>query len=349
MCLDSLVSHYKKNVGNIKTEEEFFKKYNPWNEKVLDESIKSFKDAITQNSKSFSWLDIDSNFKEVKANKYVRYGIPNHIRGDIENSRLFLCLINPNIAKIKNRKRGIKDFYLTAKEVNSSDESLKFLEKNIDLEKHIIDTSDDSSILFQELEKKEKDNFYYFKHYFSNICKAYLEKNNKEIKDLKLKDFIERIINSKENKQIIDLKIMSKFIANLEAYPFRSQKPDCDFVESQSNLSMFSARIIIWRIVKYLIESSIKEDEKINKPIFIFRRFNRGWEPSIKNVLKYDLNFTDSELDEILNKLHEEFFLTIQKKDYNNATSSIGRKSLYRNDKGLCTKQFDEIFQNLFN
>ena len=98
-----------------------------------------------------------------------------------------------------------------------------------------------------------------------------------------------------------ELKKMSKKIANLEAFPFRSQNPnftkkECKketsftnlLIESDSKVNLLSARIIIWRIVKYL------ESPK-TKPIFIFRRFNTFWYNSLLKVLLQDLNITSEE------------------------------------------------------
>ncbi|WP_276767547.1 hypothetical protein [Gemella morbillorum] len=345
MCLDDLVLRYKKYIGVISSSEEVLEKYSPWNDRNINALTKLFKEALEENSKSFSWLDIDSNFEKLKGDKYVRYGVPNHIRGDIQNSKLFLCLINPNIAMVKERKRGIKDFYSAAKKSSKSDESLNILGEHdeliincSDIKKHIISTASSASILLQELkiieETKSQAEAYYLTHYFSNICMAYLKI------DKKVRTFTEELDN------LTDLKKMSELIVNLEAYPFRSQRPNFGFVSSKTDVSMLSSRIIIWRIVKYLIG---KESNSNSKPIFLFRRFNDAWLPSIRNVLKYDLKFTKEKSDELILELHKEFFLTIQKQDYRNASSSIGRESLYRNDEKLDKDEFNNLFQKLLS
>ena len=345
MCLDDLVFSYKKYIGVISLSEEVLEKYSPWNDKNINMITELFQNALKQNSNTFSWLKIDSQLEKLKASKYVHYGIPNHIRGDIQNSKLFLCLINPNIATVKDRKRGIRDFYSKAKKSDETDESLNILGEHREIiinesyiKEHIINTSFDASILLQELKIIEKTklqaNAYYLTHYFSNICMAYLGI------DKKVRTFAEEL------EDLDELKTMSKLIANLEAYPFRGQRPNFEFVSSKTDVSMLSSRIIIWRIVKYLIE---KESNSNSKPIFLFRRFNDAWLPSIRNVLKYDLKFTKEKSDELILELHKEFFLTIQKQDYRNASSSVGRESLYRNDEKVDKDEFNNLFQSLLS
>ena len=341
MNLTNLVTRYKEKVGEIETAQNFLDKYSPWTNNT--EIINSFWEAIDQNSTSFSWTHIDSNLKTLKLTNYEHYGIPNHIRGDIQNSKLYLCLTNPNIATVDEHKKGISDFYKLASNINNGDVSLKIIDSfgnhlkdDSFLNNHIINISSEGSILFQELEiiengKKQEDT-YYLNNYFSNICMAYLGITDKP------KSFANRL----NPKDIQSLKEMSKSIANLESYPFRSQNPNYQLASQKSEVSMLSARIIIWRIVKNEI------DTVDSNPIFIFRRFNYAWLTSIKNVLKYDLQFTEDEINDLIVELHNKYFLTFQKQEYKNSTNSLGRESLYRNNKKITSNEFNHLFYNLF-
>lgn len=351
--------------------------FSPWEGEEFNRLLESFQNGIKKNSTKFSWLDIDKNLSKLGRSKYIRYGIPNHIQGDIEKARLFLCLINPNIEKIveKNEGIGIQNFYNNSKALSSSDVSLNILDTSGSLKinenfikNHIINTSAESSILLSELkmierklpefnnkielnsevdskkqkEKFQKENAYYLTHYFANICMAHLG-IEKRVRTLAF-----------ELDDLKELKKMAKYIANLEAYPFRSKEPNFKFTEVQSKVSMFSARIIIWRICKSINEST----EKNMRPIFLFRRFNDGWKKSIRNVLIMDLDFSKEEADDIIDVLLQTYFLTIQKIDYKNTSSSIGKDSLYIRkvdkqsrkivNKNINKEEFNEIFSDLF-
>lgn len=385
MSLEKLSKKYNEKFGNIKTVDDLIQKFSPWEGEEFKNILDSFKDGIKSNSTTFSWVDVDKKLTKIEKNKYVRFGIPNHIHGDIENARLFLCLINPNIGVVKGKKRneGIRNFYQKAKLVSGSDESLDILGtddnlkiKDTDIKNHIINTSAESSILLKELDMLEKrlrqikenegsadkklsekelierkkviqGEAYYLTHYFANICMAHLGI------DQKVKTF------AVELDDLTELKNMSKYIANLEAYPFRSKNPNFKFTEAESKVSMFSARIIIWRICKAIIESKEQDDKENLRPIFLFRRFNDGWKPSIMNVLTVDLGFSSDEAEDIVEELLQTYFLTIQKIDYKNTTSSIGRESLYirkvneesKNieNKNIKTTEFNKRFSKLFS
>lgn len=355
MNLDNLVTRYKEKIGKIDTAEQLLEKYNPWHD--MDNLIDSFKKALSSNSKSFSWTSIDETYKNISVTKYEKYGIPNHVKGDIENARLYLCLTNPNIAEIVNDEVGIFDFYKSYENIISSDESLKILDNdkipniNSFLKNHIMDTSEESSILYQELKRikngaKQKDT-YYLLHYFANICIAYLElnKNVKKKDEVKVTTFADKLNNKKLNLLIN----MSKHISNLESYPFRSSNPNYNLAQVKSDVNMFSARIIIWRVVKTEIERKNSTEKNLSKPVFIFRRFNDAWKNSIEYVLQEDLKFTKKETQKLISELHNNYFLTVFPQEYKQTFRSIGRKSLYRNDSPISEDNFYELFYNLFS
>jgi hypothetical protein len=146
------------------------------------------------------------------------------------------------------------------------------------------------------------------------------------------------------------LEKMSKKIANLEAFPFRSQNPNYTYksnkratnftnllIESDSKVNLLSARVIIWRIVKHLESSQ-------HKPAFILRRFNTFWLPTISKVLEQDLNFTKEEINQIINTLDEEYFFTVRKKDYNGQSGYFGR-NFCKNNERISNSSFKHLVQ----
>ena len=95
---------------------KFLKEFSPWHQKRGKKLIDDFVEIVNQNStEDFSWLDIlekDEQWKksweesneEVKIkeevtdkNKHVnmRYQIPTHFHGDIDNAVIFHCMENP--------------------------------------------------------------------------------------------------------------------------------------------------------------------------------------------------------------------------------------------------------------
>ena len=380
-ALEELVNKYKEKIENLDKIDKFPEKYNPWREKNpeeentqrkgkdIDELLDDFFEALKNDDKEFSWLKIDDKlYNELKDKNgkaaSIDYGIPSHVRGDIENGTLFLCLVNPNIQYNGRKNKGITSFYEEARKLESDDQSLEILDKNGDIlktkkeiENYIMNKEAESSILHKELDslhkkiKKDKKTpkkyyGYYLSRYFAQIIISYMD-NEKTIQPL-----MKNLSDAEWNK----LEKMSKKIVNLEAFPFRSSAPkftadkekakkrfaNC-LVNLDSDVSMLSTRIIIWRIVKYLkdIEKNSNKGNNITIPKFVFRRFNTAWLPSLINVLHDDLSYTNNYL-ELIKELHEYFFLTIDKKSSNRMTGYIGKR-LFKNDTMLSDDEFDEF------
>lgn len=375
---------------NYKSLQALLEAYNPWTDGNISKLSEDFFAALKNEDNEFSWLKIDSYdkkkdkekkdlYEELKDKKgkavSIDYGIPSHVRGDIENGTVFLCLVNPNI--------DVKVAMCEA--VGKQDKE--------DIKKYIFDISSKGGILYKEIvelkgmkkligleesdedKNKEKNKKgYYTANYLNVILSAiddYKNKDESKSKDLKeaVKSFRIFISNLEENddlnKQIKEEKEVNKEsltyfverlknIVNLEAFPFRSSTPNFAIdednakdrfanclVNSTSNVSMLSARIIIWKILEYL-NSNGKKD----KPVFIFRRFNRAWRPSIENVLIEDFSEDgkDIDIDNIIKELHEEFFYTIGPKDQDNMLKMS--KNIYKNDEKISTNEGKE---NEFN
>ena len=395
-ALEKLVESYKEKKDKVETIDEFPGEYNPWKGKDFDDLLDDFFETLKNDDKEFSWLKIDDKlYNELKDKKgkavSIDYGIPSHVRGDIENGTLFLCLVNPNI--------DVKVAMCEACQMKNKE----------NIKKYIFDPSSEGGILYKEIlelkgmkkliglkESDEDKNHekneigYYTANYFNVILLAindYKNKDEKEYEDLKkavqsFERFTRTLKNDDENKPKNDKNIkkedlknfveMSKKIVNLEAFPFRSSTPNfaindedvdaCEkrfancLVKSNSNVSKLSARIIIWRILEYL---NSDEKDKV-KPVFIFRRFNRAWRPSIENVLikdfveKYKDVFIEKNkddldeekkainiaIDNIIEELHEEFFYTIGPKDQDNMLK-MG-KNIYKNDDNIYEEDQDK-------
>lgn len=382
--LEELAERYKKKIGNVDTIDKFLEKYNPWREKNpeeentqrkgkdIDELLDDFFEALKNDNKEFSWLKIDEDlYNELKDKNgraaSIDYGVPSHVRGDIENGTLFLCLVNPNIQYNGSKKKNITKFYEEAKKLESDDQSLKILDKNGDIlktkkeiENYIINKEAKSSILYNELDslykkiKKDKKTpkkyyGYYLSRYFAQIIISYMHEKTTKHEKTTIQPLMKNLSDVEWNK----LEEMSKKIVNLEAFPFRSSTPkftadkekakkrfaNC-LVNLDSDVSMLSARIIIWRIVKYL--KDINEDTNITRPKFVFRRFNTAWLPSLKKVLCCDLEFKQGDSEKLINTLDQYFFLTIDKKSSNMMRGYIGKR-LFKNDTMLSDDEFDEF------
>ena len=385
--LKDLANKYKKIRKKYDSLNAFIEANNPWKGKDFDDLLDDFFAALKNDDKEFSWLKIDNDlYEELKDKKgkavSIDYGIPSHVRGDIEKGTVFLCLVNPNI--------DVKVAMCEACQMKNEE----------DIKKYIFNPGSEGGILYKEIlelkgmkkliglkESDEDKNHekneigYYTANYLNVILSAiddYKNKDESKSKDLKeaVKSFRIFISNLEENddlnKQIKEEKEVNKEsltyfverlknIVNLEAFPFRSSTPNFAIdednakdrfanclVNSNSNVSMLSARIIIWKILEYI------NNPKDNvKPVFIFRRFNRAWRPSIENVLRKDFfeeNKDDSvkedkddsvkedkdiniAIDNIIKKLHEEFFYTIGPKDQDNMLKMS--KNIYKNDVNM--------------
>lgn len=383
-ALEELVNKYKEKIENVDKIDKFPEKYNPWREKNpeeentqrkgkdIDELLDDFFEALKNDDKEFSWLKIDNDLYEELKDKTkkaasIDYGIPSHVRGDIENGTLFLCLVNPNIEYKGSQKKGITSFYEEARKLDSDDQSLKVIDENgkisitdQKISNYIVNTDPESSILYTELDslhdkiKKDKKTpkkyyGYYLSRYFAQIIISYMHEKTTKHEKTTIQPLMKNLSDVEWNK----LEEMSKKIVNLEAFPFRSSTPkftadkekakkrfaNC-LVNLDSDVSMLSARIIIWRVVKYL--NDYKKGIANKRPVFVFRRFDTAWLPSLKKVLCCDLEFKQGDSEKLINTLDQYFFLTIDKKSSNMMRGYIGKR-LFKNDTMLSDDEFDEF------
>lgn len=93
--------------------------------------------------------------------------------------------------------------------------------------------------------------------------------------------YFAHVINDSKQK-LVDF---ATKIYNLEIYPFACGEPKLDEnaigdkLPLNSDLSRLSIFIVMRRIYKYLIEN------KLEKPIFVFRKYDRVWENYLKRYL----------------------------------------------------------------
>ena len=333
----------------IKDKNIFLGIFSPWHQDKGEELIQGFVNNVKgdNSTNDFSWLDIldddkrwkefpdDKLKKEIKENKKkytnMRYQIPTHFHGDIDNAVIFHCMENPRgylgdykDSYIDKEFQGetLNEFYLYSASIrNEKSKTLKeiireryqleksSIEKN--LEKEIINIiySHEESALGREIEhiyKQDKNNkyynfdfeskesktkllkdYYYFKEYYSQLIQT---DQNLDFKKLK---------NEKEAvKEIADK------ICNVEIYPFSCAQPNLGGngiggkILEKSDLSRLGAYIVLRRIYRYL-------NDKPEKPVIVFRKYDRGWEKLFKEIFK---EAKISEYIKVLELLEKSFF-----------------------------------------
>ena len=182
----------------------FLKKFSPWHQDKGEKLIQDFADYVNDDNSTndFSWLDIldedsDSQWKKLNDDKIkkevkdkskhvnMRYQIPTHFHGDIDNAVLFYCMENPRgyiedsdmdtwAEKQMHGKQTIDDYYkYTAKlrdETWKNETSQKIIKERYNLndftndpiEKIIYSNSKDETPLRRELVNmfKEEPKFF---------------------------------------------------------------------------------------------------------------------------------------------------------------------------------------------
>lgn len=323
--------------------DKFLKEFSPWHQWKGKELIQKFVDSVNNNSNGdFSWLDIldtdkqwkkpgnEDSEKEVKdKHKHVnmRYQIPTHFHGDIDNAVIFHCMENPRgyLGEYEDsyidKELGGPDLeeyfgktYKLLNEDNSSNKSIKeIIKERYQLGEGELDSKNikknitniiysDKSNLSRELDnlfsreekffeeeynlKKNKNSnnsvlseeYYYIAQYYAQL----LEIDGKNLRKLKDKPGYENTESRKKTRKI------AKKICNLEIYPFSCKNPKLgdDGIGKKillnSDLSRLGAYIVLRRIYKYLE----KKNDKSQKPVFIFRKYDRAWKELFKSIFK---------------------------------------------------------------
>ena len=320
----------------IKDKNIFLEIFSPWHQAKGEELIQGFVNNVKDDNSTndFSWLDIldedrqwkkpgnDNIKKEVKdKSKHVnmRYQIPTHFHGDIDNAVIFHCMENPrgylgdwsdneidtefqgvNLNEFYKKSAGkLKEESVTSREIIEE----RYKLEDIDDIRNII-YSEESNLL-QELNhmfNKQKDYFFDAKYIFKNSNKSdkelfpyyYIREYYRQILRMTSSDISNNRINALD---------IAKKICNVEIYPFSSSEPNLDkkgignTIFLNSELSRFGIYILVRRIYKYLQEVE-KGKKDAQKPVIIFRKYDKVWRKLLGEILT----------EEDIVKLEDDFF-----------------------------------------
>ena len=342
----------------IKNKNLFLEIFSPWHKEDEDGGlIKNFVDQIDKQdfAKDFSWLNIldkdrqweESGVEEIKKevkdkSKHVnmRYQIPTHFHGDIDNAVLFYCMENPRgyLGDWKDNQidkefagASLEEFYInSAIKREEKGETIKDIieeryqlnEVNTDsIEKIIyIDAKEDSPLrreldnmfdekpkFFQEeyiLQKNKRSKKRVLSEKYYYIARFYaqlLEINSRNLSKYNIESEYKEEAQAERDKAI---KISEK-ICNVEIYPFSSSEPKLEGVGEtiflNSDLSRLGAYIILRRIYRYL-------DNETDKPVIVLRKYS-AWEELFKTIFsEVEKKAKDFNTNDFLKKLENNFF-----------------------------------------
>lgn len=317
--------------------DKFLEIFSPWHGTNGKQLIKTFVDKVQNNSNDkFSWFDIlneDFRWKNLENNKRkdeiadqnkhlnMRYQIPIHFHGNIDDAVIFHCMENPRgyleQGVVKNwDKKGdfsLKYYYEKSAEERKEKKQNNSISEILKERHHLTDFTvnqvtkiiySGESNLLQELNeildskdkkfnkkiqnKELKENgYYYLPTFYKELIQEKPEKSN-FILDFK-----------KINKNKEDVKSIAEKICNLEIYPFSCEEPQLgngqigETLFLHSDLSRLGVYIVLRRIYKYL-----QEKEKNQKLFIIFRKYGESWEKLLNKLISKD----------ILEILEENFF-----------------------------------------
>ena len=304
----------------------FLKKFSPWHQDKGEKLIQDFADYVNDDNSTndFSWLDIldedsDSQWKKLNDDKIkkevkdkskhvnMRYQIPTHFHGDIDNAVIFHCMENPrgylgewkdnqideefagaslekfyieSAIKRKEESKTIKDiikerYQLQDVSYSSITKIIHSYTSPLSRElKIMFDKFEDSDYKTYDFSKGSSDleDYYYFKNYYKQF---FIGKDN-NLEPFKVEENQDKALEC------------AKKICNLEIYPFSCKNPKLDDdgigkkILLNSDLSRLGAYIVLRRIYKYLEE----KNDKSQKPVFIFRKYDRAWEKLFKSIFK---------------------------------------------------------------
>ena len=309
---------------------EFLKEFSPWHQRVGIDLIDKFVNTIYDfdSNKDFSWLDIldtdkqwkkpgnediKKEIKDQRKHVNMRYQIPTHFHGDIDNAVIFHCMENPrgylgdwednqideefagasleefyikSAIKREEKSETIKDIIKERYQLTESEQKTDFKEKITDIIYNckksplaieldrMFKNFKDSDYKTYGFVKDSSDlkDYYYFKNYYKEL----LIGNDKNL---------ELFIKQENKDKALE---RAEKICNVEIYPFSCKNPKLgdDGIGKKillnSDLSRLGAYIVLRRIYKYLEE----KNDKSQKPVFIFRKYDRAWEKLFKSIFK---------------------------------------------------------------
>ena len=337
----------------IKDKNLFLEIFSPWHKIEGEELIKGFVNNVNgdNSNNDFSWLDIldtddrweiygdDTLKKEIKENKKkytnMRYQIPSHFHGDIDNAVIFHCLENPrgylgdygdSVIDEEFQGETLNEFYLySASKRKEKSKILKEIireryqleksskEENLKMEIINIIYSYEESVLGREIEhiyKQDEDKKYYNFDFDSKKSKTKLLKDY-----YYFKEFYSQLIQTDQNLDFKKLKNEKKAvkeiadkICNVEIYPFSCNQPNLGGngigreILLKSDLSRLGAYIVLRRIYRYL------KNDKTDKPVIVLRKYS-AWE-ELFNIILEEVKQTEQSFDKelVLSLLEKGFF-----------------------------------------
>lgn len=346
ICFDVIVESTGAKSFDIENDmgnkEKFLKEFSPWHQKKGkgQEVIQKFVDIVNndQSTEDFSWLDIldeDSQWKkpgndkikkEVKdKSKHVnmRYQIPTHFHGDIDNAVLFYCMENPRgylgdykDSKIDEEFQGetLNEFYIySANKRLEESKTLKEIVKERyqlndfttdSIEKIIYSNSKDETPLRRELENMFKENKEFFGktyilkkdkrskkpvlsdkyYYISRYYAQLLEINGENLKKYNIESEDKKEAQEAQVEQDKAIKISEK-ICNVEIYPFSSSEPKLEGKGIGNTILLNSD---LSRLGVYIVLRRIYRylDNEAEKPVIIFRKYDRAWKELFDKILQ---------------------------------------------------------------
>ena len=359
-CFEIIVERTGAEEFDVKNKDNFLKEFNPWQKDKGKNLIEVFVDNINKPDSNidFSWLDIldkdidkrwnefkDDKFKkEIKENKKkytnMRYQIPTHFHGDIDNAVIFHCMENPKgyLGDLSDSEvddgftgENLKEFYFYSADIREEESGTvkEIVKERYQLEDVTIDSiekiiySKDKSALGREIEriyKQNEDNQY---------CNFDFDNENGTNKTVLLKDYYyyylkkyySQLIQTNQELDFQKLKYkkkeveeIAKKICNLEIYPFACKSPNLgkgrtgNKILLNSDLSRLGAYIVLRRIYRYL--NGLNDN---TKPIIIFRKYDMAWEKLFINIfdeVKRELERKNQSFENeiVLNLLEKGFF-----------------------------------------
>ena len=349
ICFDVIVESTGAKSFDIENDmgnkEKFLKEFSPWHQKKGkgQELIQKFVDIVNndQSTEDFSWLDIldeDSQWKkpgndkikkEVKdKSKHVnmRYQIPTHFHGDIDNAVLFYCMENPRgylgdykDSKIDEEFQGetLNEFYIySANKRLEESKTLKEIVKERyqlndfttdSIEKIIYSNSKDETPLRRELENMFKENKEFFGktyilkkdkrskkpvlsdkyYYISRYYAQLLEINGENLKKYNIESEDKKEAQEAQVEQDKAIKISEK-ICNVEIYPFSSSEPKLEGKGIGNTILLNSdlSRLGAYIVLRRIYRYLNDKTEKPVKPVIVFRKYDRAWKELFDKILQ---------------------------------------------------------------
>ncbi len=268
--------------------QNIFKNFeNFWNKNDIKQKAEDYHNYFENTDKEgdFSWINKKdkSSLKENNITKSMKWGIPNHILGDIDKAKFIIGLLNPRTHMEREEYEDcdtvgeyIENEINIEKKENQSFSSKEVYEKNLNKEldmydfyyRHILSKE---NVLSQELKKLYKiyinenslpDNeslsqiAYYFSKYYKggfnststqiDSAKYHYERIFKKINESK------RTVNNKKIDQKFEKALFDMPITNVELIPYRTKlRREITLKKTQLlESSKISANAIIEKIMK---------------------------------------------------------------------------------------------------